>query len=227
MTMKSLLLFLLASPAWALTELRTQDLGGSTIAFSGANTHAGNEAFLSGSTLTVNLGANCVGTSCLVGYSSGTHNFFSFVLQDSTTYDMSFRIFATSGTNSTNGVFKCGINDNATGANYRVSWFAYTSAYNISNTGGAGVAEFPLNSCGGGAVTATDYAVGTLRLAGVNGRLTATGIIGNSCQGGLAPAAQVAMVNANYLLPGPWTIKCWPLASVGWNYEAILYKVGK
>lgn len=73
--MKTLItaLLILASPACAGTSLQTQDIGYSTIAYSGANTHSGAEVFSS----TVSVGPSVLTTA--VSYASVIKNVYTVV----------------------------------------------------------------------------------------------------------------------------------------------------
>ena len=151
-------------------------------------------------------------------YSSGTANSFSFVLQDSTTYDVSFKLAVTSGTNSTNSTFICTVNGDATASSYHQFAAQSPNSYSINNAGG-GLASFGLNVCGGSAVTNGDSMTGEFHFQGASGRLMGSAVTSQTCASGAGANGGVAYMSTIYMLAGPWTVKCWPLSTIGWHHE--------
>lgn len=194
-------------------------------AFTGSNTHAGNETQLAGSTFTFNQGARPIGIAGRVAYSSGTLGYFSFVMQASTTYNLSWSISIASGTTS-NAVMRCTVNGDATAANYFGAIGAgYPNGYNSSNVGA--VAYFDVFEVLGGANQVGSAGQGNLQIMTVPhyNIMSMTGTITTL----VTPASNMNIntFGGYYKGAGPWTLTCFPTAGLGWEHEAILYEVGK
>ncbi len=198
----------------------------STQTFGGANTFTATTTLgsVSGG-ITVPVGTTPTGIAVRVDYSSGAWGSFSFVLQATVTYNLEFSLSITSGTSSARPHILCRVNGDA-GANYLSSVYTYPNGYQNSYTTSIGLAD-----CGTGAVNATDFLSGSLRIApvwgGNNSRISFSGTTDSTCQ-------TITVHNASFLggfynsaVSAPWTIKCFPESTMGWTHEAILYRVGK
>ncbi len=167
------------------------------------------------------------GTYYRTQFSSGTFQPLTFVLQDSTTYDVSFAIAVASGTSSVSAVVACTVNGDATNTNYSNFSVQYPNGYDINNPG-TGVASWGLFNCGTGAVQTGDFSSWhlTFRSIGLGGGLTFTGNGSNSCQGKTKTTTGTVNAAGTYYGSPPWTVKCFPLTTIGWIYDLKIYTVG-
>ncbi len=198
-------------------------------AFTGKNTHAGEEILLSGSTLTATLGTYCAGIQCLVGHSSGTADSFSFAISSGAaqTYSLDVSVHFTSGTTSNPGQIYCNINNDGTPSHYYQAGLSYPDPYNWHSTT---FGIWYLGSCGGGAVnggTTGDIVQSHLTITtwGNGNIMSHTGTWSETCQS--RSYVEQGTLGGQYFGSAPWTIKCYPVSTLGWEYDATLYKTGK
>ena len=90
------------------------------------------------------------------------------------------------------------------------------------------MASFGLNSCGGGAVNATDYSNGNMIFSSPAGQskvLSGTLSFINTCQTQTVPI-QTNYMTFSYVGSPPWTVTCAPVPGVGWIFDVKLYQIG-
>lgn len=230
----ALMLVLCAASAGALGKgqisAHTHDTagrGGSTLRPVVLSMTAASTASLAG-VVSVPATASCSGLSCRVGYSSGTLNTFSFVLNSTATYVLHYSVSVTSGVTTVNAPFYCQINGDATAANYGNMLTSYSSPYNINNLGAD--ARWGLCADGGVQVSAGEGCSGAMtmrNLFGTSNNLIMSGQAGIQLITPGATNFQAQSYSGLYVGNAPWTLTCTPVAGVGWIHEAILYQVGK
>ena len=214
---------LLTATAFAGDGSGLTNIGGFA-ALTATQTWSGGNTFVS--SVTINSG-QCIGLSCRVGYSSGTLNTFSFILQSSETYRLEFNVGITTGTTATDAPFICTLNADATAGNYGNMVTSYADGYTRNNAGstaswamclGGGSTFGPGEGCAGGMNIKNLFGSPTLIM---DGRSTVV------ITAGSPTSLNTQSYSGLYVGASPWTIRCTPVAGVGWVHEAILYKVGK
>lgn len=184
-----------------------------------------------------------VGVASEVQYSSGTSanngpSSFSLIIQSSVTYRWDLNIKITSGSLNASDMAQCQVGQvggalDATAGRYLTEILNYSNGYNVNQA--ASVAHWTLWTGAGGAASGTGDMfnfTGTIRsYLGRNDGFSVTGTAFQTSEGFSSGTFGTDQAVYAYFTQGgpkfPFQITCWAEPGFGFQWESILYQVGK